>query len=254
MAGQLANKVVLVTGAGAGIGKDSALLFAREGAKVVVNCRTAEAGQETVSMIKQAGGEAMFVRADVSSAADVQAMLDKIVESYGRLDCALNNAGVQPTGRLFNENAEEDWDRIININLKGVWLCMRGEITQMLKQGKGNIVNTSSMLGLVGREKRSIYTASKHGIIGLTKGAALEFANQGIRVNAICAGVIRTPLLARLTAADPQLEENFKNVIAMRRLGTTEEVAEAALWLFSDASSYVTGVAMPVDGGYVVGK
>jgi len=136
MAGQLKNKVALITGAAAGIGRDSALLFAREGAKVMVNDVLVEERQETVSMIKQAGGEAIFVRADVSSAADVQAMVDKILESYGSLDCALNNAGVQPTGRLFTENAEEDWNRIIDINLKGVWLCMRCEITQMLKQSR----------------------------------------------------------------------------------------------------------------------
>jgi len=253
MAGQLANKVALVTGAGAGIGRDSALMFAREGAKVVVNDVLVEEGQETVSMIKQAGGEAVFVRADVSSAADVQAMVDKIVATYGSLDCALNNAGVQPTGRLFIENAEEDWDRIIDTNLKGVWLCMRYEIPQMLKQGKGTIVNTSSMLGLVGRERRSIYAASKHGIVGLTKSAALEVSNQGVRVNAICPGVVRTGIFERLAAANPELEASFIKVIPMGRLSTPEEIAEAALWLCSDASSSVTGIAMPVDGGYTTG-
>jgi len=253
MAGQLANKVALVTGAGAGIGRDSALLFAREGAKVVVNDVLVKEGQETVNMIKQAGGEAVFVKADVSSAADVQAMVDKIVETYGSLDCALNNAGVQPTGRLFTENAEEDWDRIIDINLKGVWLCMRYEIPQMLKQGKGTIVNISSMLGLVGRERRSIYTASKHGIVGLTKVAALEFANQGIRVNAVCPGVVRTGLFERLVAPNPELLASFLRMIPMGRVSTPEEIAEAALWLCSDASSFVTGIAMPVDGGYTTG-
>ena len=253
MAGQLANKVALVTGAAAGIGRDSALLFAREGAKVVVNDVLVEEGQETVSMIKQAGGEATFIRADVSSAADVQAMVDKIVETYGSLDCALNNAGVQPTGRLFTENAEEDWDRIIDINLKGVWLCMRYEIPQMLKQGKGTIVNIASMLGLVGRERRSIYTASKHGIVGLTKVAALEFANQGIRVNAVCPGVVRTGIFERLVAPNPELLASFLRMIPMGRVSTPEEIAEAALWLCSDASSFVTGIAMPVDGGYTVG-
>ena len=253
MAGQLANKVALITGAAAGIGRDSALLFAREGAKVVVNDVLVKEGQETVSMIKQAGGEAVFVRADVSSAADVQAMVDKILDTYGSLDCALNNAGVQPAGRLFTENAEEDWNRIIDINLKGVWLCMRCEITQMLKQGKGTIVNISSMLGLVGRDRRSIYTASKHGVIGLTKVAALEFANQGIRVNAVCPGVVRTGIFERLVAPNPELLASFLRMIPMGRVSTPEEIAEAALWLCSDASSFVTGIAMPVDGGYTVG-
>jgi NAD(P)-dependent dehydrogenase (short-subunit alcohol dehydrogenase family) len=252
MARQLENRVALITGASAkaGIGRAAAVLFAREGAKVVAADVLVGEGEETVRLIKKAGGEALFVKADVSKAADVEAMVKKTVETYGRLDCAFNNAGVQPSGKLLQDTTEEDWERIIGTNLKGVWLCMKFEIPQMLKQGKGTIVNVASMLGLIGRDIRAIYTASKHGVVGLTKVGALENATKGIRVNAICPAVVRTTIFERFVATNPEMQANLTKMTPMGRISTPEEMAEAALWLCSDASSFVTGVAMPVDGGY----
>ena len=251
MPGRLQNKVGLVTGAGSGIGRASALAFAAEGAKVVVADTIAANGEETVMLIRGAGGEASFVKADVSKASEVQAMVTKTVEIYGRLDCAYNNAGVVATPRLTPDTTEEDWDRVISVNLKGVWLCMKYEIPQMLKQGNGAIVNASSMLGMIGLGKRSAYAASKHGVVGLTKVAALEYANAGIRVNAICPAVVRTPLVESIIASDPEAETQLISMIPMERLGTLEEMAEVVVWLCSDASSFVTGHAMLVDGGAV---
>lgn len=251
MPGRLQNKVGLVTGAGSGIGRASALAFAAEGAKVVVADTIAANGEETVMLIRGAGGEASFVKTDVSKASEVQAMVTKAVEIYGRLDCAYNNAGVVVTPRLTPDTTEEDWDRVISVNLKGVWLCMKYEIPQMLKQGNGAIVNASSMLGMIGLAKRSAYAASKHGVVGLTKVAALEYANAGIRVNAICPAVVRTPLVESIIASDPEAETQLISMIPMERLGTLEEMAEVVVWLCSDASSFVTGHAMLVDGGAV---
>ncbi|MBW2339409.1 MAG: SDR family oxidoreductase [Deltaproteobacteria bacterium] len=245
------NKVALVTGAGSGIGRASALAFATEGAKVIVSDTVVEGAEETVSIIRKAGGEALFVKADVSKASEVQTMLEKTVESYGRLDCAYNNAGVAASPHLIPDTTEEEWDRVISVNLKGVWLCMKYEIPQMLKQGKGAIVNASSMLGLIGLERRSAYAASKHGVVGLTKVAALEYANAGIRVNAVCPAVVRTPLVESIIASDPEAEPQLMSMIPMGRLGTLEEIAEVVMWLCSDASSFVTGHAMLVDGGAV---
>ena len=251
MPGRLQNKVGLVTGAGSGIGRASALAFAAEGAKVAVADTIAENGEETVMLIRRVGGEGFFVKADVSKASEVQAMVTKTVEIYGRLDCAYNNAGVVVTPRLTPDTTEEDWDRVISVNLKGVWLCMKYEIPQMLKQGNGAIVNASSMLGMIGLAKRSAYAASKHGVVGLTKVAALEYANAGIRVNAICPAVVRTPLVESIIASDPDAETQLISMIPMERLGTLEEMAEVVVWLCSDASSFVTGHAMLVDGGAV---
>ena len=251
MTRRLMNKVVLVTGAGSGIGKASALAFAREGAKVIVADTIAEDGEDTVDSIKRAGGEASFVRTDVSKATEVESMVNRTIETYGHLDCAYNNAGVVISPRLTPETSEKDWDHVINVNLKGVWLCMKYEIPQMIKSGKGAIVNASSMLGLIGLAKRSAYAASKHGVIGLTKVAALEYAHAGIRVNAICPAVVRTPLVESIMQSDPEAESQLISMIPMKRLGTLEEIAEVVIWLCSDASSFVTGHAMLVDGGAV---
>jgi NAD(P)-dependent dehydrogenase (short-subunit alcohol dehydrogenase family) len=250
---KLRDKVALVTGGSSGIGRASALAFAREGAKVIVGDVVSSGGQETADMIKQAGGNAIFVKTDVSKAAEVEAMVHKAIETYGRLDAAFNNAGIG--GKLFTPMAdysEEDWDRLIAINLKGVWLCMKYEVHQMLKQGRGAIVNTSSGAGLVGAKFAGApYSASKHGVLGLTKTAALEYARSGIRVNAVCPATIKTPMGDDLFRNDPQREAQIANALPIGRWGTPEEVAEAVIWLCSDAASFVTGHAMAVDGGYV---
>ncbi|MFC1992535.1 SDR family oxidoreductase [Chloroflexota bacterium] len=248
MTGQLENRVALVTGGSSGIGRTTALAFAKEGAKVVIGDILVAEGEETVNMIKKAGGKAIFVKADVSKAAEVEAMVKKAVDTYGRLDCAFNNAGIIVPLRPIPEVPEEDWDRLIDINLKGVWLCLKYEIPQMLKQGNGAIVNVASMLGLIGKEFRSPYASSKHGVVGLTKVAALENADKGIRVNAICPAPISTPILAPIFA-DPKAKASLMAMVPMERTGDPAEVAEAVVWLCSDASSFVTGVAMPIDGG-----
>lgn len=251
----LKGKVVLVTGGSSGIGRASALAFAKSGAKVVVANRRLEAGQETVSMIRQNGGEATFVKTDVSKASDVEELVKAAVQTYGRLDCALNNAGTdEGFGPRLAEISEENFDRELGVNLKGVWLCMKYELLQMLKQGGGVIVNMSSLNGLGGCGNGSLYSAAKHGVLGLTKSAALEYAPQNIRVNAICAGAFETPMLDRIferyAPGNPKkVEAIYNSLIAMRRIGKPDEAAAAALWLCSDASSYVTGASMVVDGG-----
>jgi len=252
MAGRLDGKIALVTGGSSGIGRASALAFAREGAKVVVADVTAEGGQETVRLIKEAGGEARFLKVDVARAAEVETLITQTVAAYGRLDCAYNNAGIEGAFVSTTEYPEADWDRVLAINLKGVWLCMKYEIAQMLQQGGGAIVNTASGAGLVGVAGLSAYVASKHGVVGLTKTAALEYAKAGIRVNAVCPGVIQTPMVARLTSQRPEMAEALVAAEPMGRTGKPEEIAEAVVWLCSEAASFVTGHAMSVDGGYVV--
>ena len=251
MTGRLSGKVALVTGASSGIGRASAIVFAREGAKVVVSDVSVDGGQETVYLIITNGGEAIFVKADVSQAAEVEALVGKTVSTYGRLDCAHNNAGVEGALVTTAEYTEAEWDRVISINLKGAWLCLKYEIVQMLSQGGGSIVNTASGLGLVGLAMYPAYVASKHGVIGLTKTAALEYAKSGIRVNAVCPGVIQTPMIDRVLTRHPQLAELLTATEPVGRLGKPEEIAEAAVWLCSDAASFVTGHAMAVDGGYL---
>jgi NAD(P)-dependent dehydrogenase (short-subunit alcohol dehydrogenase family) len=246
---QFSGKVALVTGGASGIGRASAQLFAKEGASVVVSDVAVEDGEETVRHIEEDGREASFVEADVSKAAQVEALVEWAVEIYGRLDYAFNNAGIE--GRMATNTAdypEEDWDRVIEINLKGVWLCMKHEIAQMLAQGGGAIVNNSSVEGLVGLQGTSAYAASKHGVVGLTKTAALEYAQSGIRVNAVCPGLIRTPMVERYSRGDTEIEAQFAAVEPVGRMGTPEEVAEAVVWLCSEAASFVTGHAMAVDG------
>src|SRR5215510_2016450 len=248
MAGRVESKVALVTGGGSGIGRATALAFAREGAKVVVADVVVTGGEETVQMIKTAGGEAIFVKTDVAKPAEVEALVKKIVETYGRLDCAFNNAGIEGEATPTVEYSEEGWNRVIDINLKGVWLCMKHEIPQMLKQGGGAIVNTASVAGLVGFAGLSAYVASKHAVNGLTKTAALEYAKSGIRVNSVCPGVIRTPMVERFFSANPQASESMAALEPVGRLGKPEEIAEAVVWLCSDAASFVTGLPMAVDG------
>jgi NAD(P)-dependent dehydrogenase (short-subunit alcohol dehydrogenase family) len=251
MQGRVQGKVVLVTGGASGIGRASALVFAREGAKVVVADVVVAGGEETVAMIKAAGGDAQFVKADVAKPAEVEALIAKVVAAYGRLDCAFNNAGVEGAMTSTLDCTEENFDRTIAINLKGVWLCMRAEIAQMLKQGGGAIVNTASVAGLVGFQGLPAYVASKHGVVGLTKTAALEYAKSGIRINAVCPGVIQTPMLERLFQSGPQAGEAIAAMEPVGRLGKPEEIAEAAVWLCSDAASFVTGLPMAVDGGLI---
>jgi NAD(P)-dependent dehydrogenase (short-subunit alcohol dehydrogenase family) len=246
----LPGKVALVTGAGVGIGRASALAFAREGARVVVADVDAGSGEQTAQIIKDSGGEAIFIKADVSWADEVEAMVKKVIAACGRLDCAHNNAGISGVGTLTADCTEENWDRTININLKGVWLCMKYEILQMLKQGSGAIVNTASIHGLGGTRNRPAYVASKHGVVGLTRAAALEYADAGIRINAVCPAWIRTPMLEGVFAANEGTETAFLARLPIGRLGTSEDIAEAAVWLCSDAAAFITGIAMPVDGAY----
>ena len=253
MTGSLEGRIALVTGGGSGIGRASALAFAREGTKVAVADVSEAGGEETVRMIRHEGGEAVFIKTDVSKTMDVETMVNRTVETYGRLDCALNNAGIE--GTIFTpivDYKEEIWDSVIAINLKGVWLCMKYEISQMLAQGGGAIVNMSSTAGLVGSAiGNSAYVASKHGIVGLTKTVALEYGPHGVRVNAICPALIKTPMAEKLLQGNPEVEAQLAGLLPLGRLGTAEEIAEAAVWLCSDASSYVTGQALAVDGGHV---
>jgi NAD(P)-dependent dehydrogenase (short-subunit alcohol dehydrogenase family) len=250
----LTGRVALITGGTSGIGRDAAILFARHGAKVVVTGRRAEEGNETVKRVRDAGGDALFVKGDVAKTTDVQAMVQKTVEKFGRLDVAFNNAGIEGAWLPIAEAAEEEFDRVIGINLKGVWLCLKYEIQQMLKQGGGGaIVNMSSVAGLVGFAGAGIYIASKHGVIGLTRTAALEYAKSGIRVNAVCPAVIDTAMADRAFGTDPEAGKRVASMHPIGRVGKPMEIAEAALWLCSEKSSFVTGHYIVLDGGMLVG-
>ncbi|MBM4462289.1 MAG: SDR family oxidoreductase [Chloroflexi bacterium] len=248
---RLEGKVAVVTGGSSGIGRSTALAFAREGTRVVVADVSTDGGKETVQMIKDNGGDAIFVKTDVTQADEVQALVAKAVEAYGRIDFAFNNAGVEGEVASMTTCTEENWEHVVNTNLKSVWLCMKYEILQMLKQGGGAIVNTASVYGLVGGGPNPAYVSSKHGVVGLTKAAALECAQSGIRVNAVCPGVIYTPMVKRLMDDYPAMEQIAKDMHPMARLGTPEEIAQAVVWLCSDAASFVTGHPLAVDGGLV---
>jgi len=247
------NKVALVTGASYGIGSATAIAFAQRGAKVIVADWIEDKAGTTLKGIKDAGSEGIFVHCDVSKDSDVKAMIDKIISTFGRIDFAFNNAGIEGNMASVQECTEENWDRTININLKGVWLCMKYEIPHMLPQGTGVIVNCSSVAGLNGFANLPAYVASKHGLVGLTKAAALENAQKGIRINAVCPGVIHTPMIDRVTGGDKIAEKQYTVMEPLGRMGTPVEIAEAVVWLCSGAASFVTGIAMPVDGGMIAG-
>jgi NAD(P)-dependent dehydrogenase (short-subunit alcohol dehydrogenase family) len=253
MPAELTGKVAIITGGTSGIGRDAAVLFATQGAKVVVAGRREAEGQETMDLIRGAGGDGIFLKTDVSRTADVQALVQKTVEKFGRLDIAFNNAGIEGTWIPIVEQSEEMWDSTININLKGVWLCLKYQITQMLKQGKGGaIVNMSSVAGWIGSAGAATYCASKHGVIGLTKAAALETARHGIRINAVCPAVIETPMGERVFGA-PDAKKYALGLHPIGRFGKPMEIAEAVLWMCSDRASFMTGQSLILDGGFLAG-
>jgi NAD(P)-dependent dehydrogenase (short-subunit alcohol dehydrogenase family) len=252
MVGMLDGKVALITGAARGIGRGTALLFAREGARVAVADLSADGVRETAELIVKAGGKATAIVVDVSKPADVAAMMTAMLDAYGRLDCAFNNAGINGSlagvrGKLTADWPGEAFDRLIQVNLKGTWLCMRAELQQMVEQGSGSIVNTASLAGLTGFVSTAAYAASKHGVVGLTKTAAIEYAPK-IRVNCVCPGWINTDMTAQIIAQrGPELLAR----VPFREVGKPEDVAEMVCWLSSDRARYVAGGAFTVDGGYM---
>ena len=249
----LEGKIALITGGTTGIGRDTAVLFAKEGAKVVFTGRREAEGNETLSLVRAAGGDALFLKSDVSKASDVQSIVQKTIEKHGRLDFAFNNAGVEGVWVPLVEQTEENWDYVHNINLKGLWLCLKYEIQQMIQQGGGGaIVNMSSVAGVKGFPGAGVYVASKHGVLGLTKVAALEYAAAGIRVNAVCPAVIETPMADR-AFADPEMNKRVLAQHPLGRFGKPVEVAEAVLWLCSAKSSFTTGQYIAIDGGALTG-
>jgi NAD(P)-dependent dehydrogenase (short-subunit alcohol dehydrogenase family) len=248
--GQMDGHVALVTGASSGIGRAAALAFAEQGATVVVADTNDQGGEATASQIRDAGGQAMFVHADVSDAAQVDAMVERAVSTFGRLDHAFNNAGIEGASAPLTECTRENWDHTLAVNLTGVFLCLQAEIPAMRAGGGGSIVNCASIAGLNGFPGLAAYVASKHGVNGLTKAAALEFAGEDIRVNSVCPGAIDTEMIARVKAEQPQLIEQTIAAHPLGRLGRPQEIAATVVWLCSDAASFITGQVIAVDGGY----
>lgn len=245
-----AGKVVLVTGAASGIGRAVALAFGRAGACVVVADNSVDGGHMTAALIVEAGGKALFVKTNVTVVAEVEALVDKAVSHYGRIDVAVNGAGTEEESLPLAEGEDEQFDRIMNVNVKGVWLCMKSQLRQMLKQeGGGTICNVADAGGLVAAPNRAIYSASKHAVVGLTKTAAVEYAKSGIRVNSLCPGAVKTPMLARMLEREPGRDKKLKAAHPMGRIAEPAEVASAALWLCSEQASFVTGHQLAIDGG-----
>ena len=244
-----AGKVAFVTGAGSGIGRATALAFARYGASVVVADISEQNSWETAHLIEELGGQVLAVTCDVTRAEDVQAVLDKTIATFGRLDCAFNNAGVEQRNAAVADFEEGEWNQILDVNLRGIFLCMKYQIPLLLKQGGGAIVNTSSGAGVIGIKGGAAYAAAKHGVIGLTKSAALDYAAQNIRINAVAPGYIATPMMERFTGGTDEGRAQVVSEEPLGRMGNPEEIAAAALWLCSDATSFIVGHALVVDGG-----
>jgi len=245
----LKGKVVLITGGTSGIGRAAAVAYGKHGAKVVVSGRREAEGAETVKQVRAAGGEALFVKSDMAVKKDVFGLIDTVVKKFGRLDIAFNNAGVEAPASAFHEATDEGYDLVFNVNVKGLWWSMQAEIKQMLAQGGGSIINTSSIAGLIGFPNYATYTATKHAVIGFTKTAALEYAKKGIRVNAVAPGAIYTEMIERF-APDKGTQDYLASMHPIGRIGKSQEVGDAVVWLSSDEASFITGQTLPIDGGF----
>ncbi|MCC6706258.1 MAG: glucose 1-dehydrogenase [Gammaproteobacteria bacterium] len=252
MAGLLQDKAIIITGGSTGIGRATALRAAQEGARLTIADVNIKDGEAVVAEIKSKGGAAQFTKTDVTQSAEVKAMIAATVSAYGRLDGAFNNAGIEGHFTSITKMTEEEYDRTANVDMKGVWLCLKYQVEQFLKQGSaGSIVSTASVAGLIGTRGGSAYCAAKHGVVGMTKCVALEYARKNIRANAVCPGIIQTPMVDRMMAGTGIVPQHLIDQEPIGRLGQPGEIGEAVIWLLSDLSSFVTGIAMPVDGGYV---
>ena len=245
------QRVAIVTGGSSGIGRATAIALAKEGAKIVVAARRSKEGEETVRLVKETGSDGIFVNTDVANEASMKSLVEKTIDSYHRLDYAFNNAGIEQSMAPLTEQTVEEFDQIMNVNVRGVWLCMKYEIPELIKSGGGAIVNMSSGAGVVGLPQFSLYVASKHAVLGLTKSAALEYAKSGIRINAVAPGGVDTDMVERLTVAYKQWREMLTSMHPIGRLSNPEEIANAVVWLLSDKASFVLGHKLLVDGGLV---